>query len=248
MSAAWYPDPDDPALLRWWDGTQWTEHRHSPTQAPAADEVIVRVRIREDDGRSELVATPDRVLIGGETFALAEMDSVQWTAVRSHLNGSYMGTLFRLRVRAADRKKDFAMDTGSGNKRLDEFSEAYHRVVGLLDTVVCPRLAQDMATLLQAGQTITLGPAGARVELTSEGFRLKKPWSKLVPWHRVAGTEMQGGNVFFLVRKGDSDESRRHSMVPLDGENIVVLPHLASMMSPTAGGRPEPGDLASGDR
>lgn len=22
----WYPDPAGSALLRWWDGTQWTEH------------------------------------------------------------------------------------------------------------------------------------------------------------------------------------------------------------------------------
>jgi len=28
--ADWYPDPSDPATLRWWDGTRWTEH-HTPT-------------------------------------------------------------------------------------------------------------------------------------------------------------------------------------------------------------------------
>ncbi|MBJ7358975.1 DUF2510 domain-containing protein [Nocardioides sp.] len=25
--AAWFPDPDDPAQYRYWDGTAWTEHR-----------------------------------------------------------------------------------------------------------------------------------------------------------------------------------------------------------------------------
>lgn len=26
-SPGWYIDPHDPALLRWWDGTRWGEHR-----------------------------------------------------------------------------------------------------------------------------------------------------------------------------------------------------------------------------
>jgi len=25
-AAAWYPDPSNPAILRWWDGLRWTEH------------------------------------------------------------------------------------------------------------------------------------------------------------------------------------------------------------------------------
>jgi hypothetical protein len=36
--AGWFPDPEDPANLRYWDGTAWTEHRHpvQPVAAPAA--------------------------------------------------------------------------------------------------------------------------------------------------------------------------------------------------------------------
>ncbi|MBA3021431.1 DUF2510 domain-containing protein [Propionicimonas sp.] len=34
---AWYQDHSDPALLRWWDGRQWTGHTHpKPTAASAA--------------------------------------------------------------------------------------------------------------------------------------------------------------------------------------------------------------------
>jgi hypothetical protein len=32
--AQWYPDPANPALMRWWDGTAWTEHTH-PVAAPS---------------------------------------------------------------------------------------------------------------------------------------------------------------------------------------------------------------------
>lgn len=40
--AAWYPDPDDAAQLRYWDGQQWTEHRapaRQPEAAPTASAV-----------------------------------------------------------------------------------------------------------------------------------------------------------------------------------------------------------------
>lgn len=34
--AGWYPDPEDPAQLRYWDGTTWTDHRHPVEPAAAA--------------------------------------------------------------------------------------------------------------------------------------------------------------------------------------------------------------------
>ena len=32
----WFADPHDPSMLRWWDGTAWTEHRAPGWQAPQA--------------------------------------------------------------------------------------------------------------------------------------------------------------------------------------------------------------------
>lgn len=34
VPAAWYDDPEDPAQYRYWDGSEWTEHR-APKHAPA---------------------------------------------------------------------------------------------------------------------------------------------------------------------------------------------------------------------
>jgi hypothetical protein len=37
----WYPDPSRPGALRWWDGTQWSEHQAAAPQP---------VYVRETDG------------------------------------------------------------------------------------------------------------------------------------------------------------------------------------------------------
>ncbi|HEV2360979.1 MAG TPA: DUF2510 domain-containing protein [Acidimicrobiales bacterium] len=34
--AAWYPNPENPAELRWWDGKQWTAHTHPIAQRKPA--------------------------------------------------------------------------------------------------------------------------------------------------------------------------------------------------------------------
>jgi hypothetical protein len=38
--AGWYPSPGEPGLLRWWDGSGWSEHRQNAelTAAPAVDD------------------------------------------------------------------------------------------------------------------------------------------------------------------------------------------------------------------
>jgi Protein of unknown function (DUF2510) len=38
-AAAWYPDPQSPGQVRWWDGTRWTDHVSVP--APVAQAVEV---------------------------------------------------------------------------------------------------------------------------------------------------------------------------------------------------------------
>ena len=197
-----------------------------------SEEAVLRVAAGPG-ARTDVAAGSDWIRFNGDTFAFAEIDTVQWTAVQSRLNGAYMGVLFTVRVRAGNRKGDAAMDTGSRNTRIDEFTDAHALIVSLLDGLVCPRLASAFATRISAGETITLGPAGARVEVSAPGFRLKKPLSKLVPWDHVVGTEMQGGQVWLLVHR-PGKERKRHAMVPLDGDNIVVLPHLVRLLSPAA--------------
>jgi hypothetical protein len=35
--AGWHPDPDDPQLLRWWDGSRWTDHTSIANLPPPPD-------------------------------------------------------------------------------------------------------------------------------------------------------------------------------------------------------------------
>ena len=59
--ADWYPDPENPGQLRYWDGSQWTEHRH-PAQPQGAG----------DGGDHRLIT------VGADAHfhALAEIDSL----------------------------------------------------------------------------------------------------------------------------------------------------------------------------
>ena len=36
-AGGWYPDPNDAAQFRWWDGYQWTEHVHRPEPEPVPE-------------------------------------------------------------------------------------------------------------------------------------------------------------------------------------------------------------------
>ena len=38
-AAAWYPDPQSPGHVRWWDGTNWTDHVSVP--APEVQAVAI---------------------------------------------------------------------------------------------------------------------------------------------------------------------------------------------------------------
>jgi hypothetical protein len=50
----------------------------------------------------------------------------------------------------------------------------------------------------------------------------------------VVGTEMEGGQLWFLVHRPGKDP-KRHATVALGGDNIVVLPHLVRLLSPAVG-------------
>lgn len=63
-AAAWYPDPQTPGQVRWWDGTKWTEHVSTPSVGQAAEQKVdhhVNVAAAEVD-EVATVATVDEIV------------------------------------------------------------------------------------------------------------------------------------------------------------------------------------------
>jgi len=71
--ASWYDDPNDPTLLRWWDGSEWTDHvvpreaaEPEPEVAPEAmPEVVPEPTV---EPAPEQVVAPRRALDWEERY------------------------------------------------------------------------------------------------------------------------------------------------------------------------------------
>lgn len=84
VAAGWHVDPDDPHLMRWWDGDQWGHHRKPRTVVAAEDHARILneqtqllAGIRNDIATIKAIATFWLVLtllgIFGVIVAIAQM-------------------------------------------------------------------------------------------------------------------------------------------------------------------------------
>ena len=56
VPAGWYPDPQDPASIRWWDGAQWTSHVQPRPDVGASGETIAADVAAHASSRSGKIA------------------------------------------------------------------------------------------------------------------------------------------------------------------------------------------------
>jgi len=73
--AGWYPEPGNPDVLRWWDGSAWTSHRSTIPSTGASDSSSSASRLRSEiaELQAELASLSRDVVQTREVLALQEV-------------------------------------------------------------------------------------------------------------------------------------------------------------------------------
>ena len=70
IAPGWYPDPTDPSLHRYWDGSTWTAHTAPRWPAPTAEDRCARPEEVAPDGKLKAAGVMHLITGGLLAFAL----------------------------------------------------------------------------------------------------------------------------------------------------------------------------------
>lgn len=185
------------------------------------------------DGRLRLTADTEHISFRGLDFSLAAIDRVAYSRWIHRLNGAYMGTQHLLKLSQPGQTGQVLLDSKSTDERLEDLSTAWHGVVALLETRVCPRLVERITTSVVGGEPHRFGGIVAG----PEGVRARRPLARTIPWSEVTGTEVHPvGQLRVTVRRPGGGE-RTRLLAGLDHWDVVLLPHVVDRLASPDGRR-----------
>ncbi|WP_328648161.1 hypothetical protein OHS58_11160 [Amycolatopsis sp. NBC_00348] len=175
--------------------------------------------LRVSSGGRTLAAAGDVIAIGDRVFRLGEVDRVAYHAAARLHRASYSLGLASGLVRCR-----FGFDAAPGE--LDDARETWRRLVELVESAACPRIASTMAEAITAGGTARFGGGGQpRIDADAGGLRGPRFFAGKVPWGRVLGSDLRAGQV--RVWTGGPEPGLVTGMA---GWNAVVLPRVVGIM------------------
>lgn len=119
---------------------------------------------------------------------------------------------------------------------LNDTRDIWLRLVALLESTACPRIADDALRAIAAGGSVAFGSRpGSRIEADASGLRPRKPFARAVPRAEISRADLHEGQVRVWTRSG-----RKPALATeMFGWNAVVLPRVvAALAGPFAEGRP----------
>ena len=198
--------------------------------------------IQVQGGKHTLVASGDTMTIdGNDTYDLRALKAVTYDAVRRHINGAYQGTDFKIQFKQDKRTRMFILATNHRDENIDEYRESWLQLVERIEAIAIPRLGDWIPRTLfgssrtleamrdvhaATGETVSIGPAGAKVVLSSEGVKKGGLFGKPVPWSQVTGTDLDNGTIRVLGSKAPGAAETVIGGVQVTAWNSRVLPHV----------------------
>ncbi|MFI5589720.1 hypothetical protein ACIA5G_32050 [Amycolatopsis sp. NPDC051758] len=175
--------------------------------------------LRVSSGGRTLAAAGDVIVIGDRVFRLAEVDRVAYHAAARPHQASYA-----LGLASGPVRSRFVFDAFGRGGELDDARETWRRLVELVESAACPRIAGAAADAITAGATARFG-GRPRIDADAEGLRRCRWFTGKVPWAGVLGTDLHAGQV--RVWTGGPEPGLVTGMA---GWNAVVLPRVVGIM------------------
>lgn len=178
--------------------------------------------LRVRSGGRALVAAGDAISIGARVFRLADVDRVAYYAAARTNQACYS-----IGLAVGESKSRFAFDAFRRGTEFDDARETWRRLVELLETTVCPRIADTSVRAISAGETVNFGGAlGPRIDADADGLRYYELRTKKVPWPEITDVDMREGQ----VRVWTSGGAKPAIAIGMFGWNAVVLPRVVTVI------------------